>query len=66
VPGSGAEDARLQAGDVIVEIDGEAVTTSDDVRAKVRGHEVGDRIEITIERDGERQVLRATLGSTTD
>jgi S1-C subfamily serine protease len=66
VPGSGAEDARLQEGDVIVEIDGEAVTTSDDVRAKVRGHEPGDRIEITIERDGERQVLRATLGSTTD
>ena len=66
VPGSGAESARLQAGDVIVEIDGEAVSTSDDVRAQVRSREPGDRIEITIERDGERQVLRATLGSTTD
>jgi putative serine protease PepD len=66
VPGSGAEDANLQAGDVIVEIDGEAVGTSDEVRSAVRSHEPGDRIEVTIERDGERQVIRATLGSTTD
>jgi putative serine protease PepD len=66
VPGSGADDANLQEGDVIVEIDGEAVDTSDEVRAAVRSHEPGDRIEITIERNGERQVVRATLGSTTD
>ena len=65
-PGSAADDAQLQQGDVIVEIDGQAVNGSDQVRAAVRSHSPGDRIELKIERNGEQKTIRATLGSTTD
>jgi putative serine protease PepD len=61
-PGSGADDAGLQAGDVIVAIDGEDVETSSQVADTVREHEPGDEIEITIEREGKDQTLTATLG----
>jgi S1-C subfamily serine protease len=46
-PDTPAEDAGLQAGDVITEIDGEKITTSDDVILAIRNHEVGDTIAIT-------------------
>ena len=44
---SPAYDAGLQAGDVIIEIDGEKMTSSDDVILAIRNHDVGDTIEIT-------------------
>jgi putative serine protease PepD len=61
-PDSGADDAGLRAGDVIVAIDGDEVETSTEVADTVREHEPGDEIEITIERDGKEQDLTATLG----
>jgi putative serine protease PepD len=61
-PGTGADDAGLQAGDVVVGIDGEDVETSAEVADIVREHEPGDEIEITIEREGKEQTLDATLG----
>jgi putative serine protease PepD len=61
-PDSGADDAGLRAGDVVVALDGEDVTSSEQVAATVREHEPGDRVRITIERDGEEQTVTATLG----
>jgi S1-C subfamily serine protease len=61
-PGTGAADAGLVAGDVIVEIDGETVSTSGEVADTVREHEPGDEIDITIEREGKEQTITATLG----
>jgi S1-C subfamily serine protease len=61
-PDTGADDAGLRPGDVIVAIDGEDVTTSVGVADTVRGHEPGDEIRLTIERDGEQQTVTATLG----
>ena len=66
VPGSAADEAGLQAGDLIVSIDGEAVTSSDQVRDAVRDHEPGDEIELGVERDGEEQDLTAELRGITD
>jgi putative serine protease PepD len=66
VPGSGAADAGLQEGDLIVAIDGESISTSAEVRDGVRGHEPGDEVELRIERDGEAQTLTAELGAITD
>jgi putative serine protease PepD len=62
-PGSGAEAAGMQAGDVIVAIDGRRVRTSADVGQVVRAGDPGDQIEVTIERSGEEQTVTATLGT---
>ena len=60
---SGAEDAGLQVGDVITAIDGHEVNTAADVGEVITGGEPGDKVEITIEREGEEQTIVATLGS---
>jgi S1-C subfamily serine protease len=62
VPGSGAEAAGIQQGDVIVEIDGEQITSNDQVGEIVQGHEPGDSIEIVVERGGEERTLTAEIG----
>jgi serine protease Do len=46
VSGTPAEKAGLRAYDVITRIDGEEVTTSDDVILAIRAHDIGDTIEI--------------------
>jgi len=60
--GSGADDAGLAPGDVIVEIDGQNVTGKNDVGSGIRGRDIGSEIKITVERAGDRQTLTATLG----
>ncbi len=66
VPGSGAEAAGLQPGDVIVGIDGQPVTSSTDVGELIRNREAGEMITIDIERKGERRALTATLKSRSE
>jgi len=63
VPGSAAEVAGLEPGDVILSIDGEEVTDNSDVGRIILGLEPGDRVEIVVERDGRERTVRATLGS---
>ncbi len=62
-PGSGAEDAGLQAGDVIVALDGEEVRDQADLSSAIVGHEVGEKVTVTIVRDGDRTTIDATLGA---
>ena len=62
IPGSGAEAAGIQQGDVIVAVDGDPITVNDDLGAAIGRHEPGDTIEVTIERDGEEQTLEAEIG----
>lgn len=59
--GTPADDAGLEVGDVITEIDGDAVSGAVDVVAAVRSHDPGDEITITYERDGETTTVRVTL-----
>ena len=63
VSGDPAAAAGLQLGDVITEIDGEPVTSSDDVAANVKQRKPGDRVRIEVRRAGSSQTLTATLGS---
>ena len=46
--GSPAAGAGLQAGDLITAVDGEPVTTADDLVAAVAQHEPGERISLTV------------------
>ena len=61
IPGSGAEAAGIQAGDVIVAIDGAPITSNEDLGPAIAQHEPGDEIEVTIERGGDEQTLTAEV-----
>ena len=62
VPGSGADEAGLVAGDVITAVNGTETPDSAAVGEVIRELEVGDVITITLVRDGETIELEATLG----
>jgi S1-C subfamily serine protease len=63
VAGSGADEAGLEAGDVIVAIDGHDVRSATDVGAIIADLEPGDRVSIRLERNGRERTIGATLGS---
>jgi len=63
VPGTAADDAGLERGDVIVEIDGQAVTSAANVGSIVRDKEPGDEVEIVFYRGDDKRTVKATLGS---
>ena len=56
VTGTPADEAGLLPGDVIIRVDGQKVTTTDDVILAIRGHQIGDPMEITY--------LRGTVENT--
>jgi putative serine protease PepD len=62
VPDSGADAAGVEQGDVILSVDGEAITSNEQLGEIVRGHSPGDTIEIVVERGGQEQTLTAEIG----
>lgn len=62
-PDSGAQVAGIQAGDVIVGVDGRRIRSAADVGQAVRNRAPGDRIDIRIEREGVEQSVVAVLGT---
>ncbi|MEP7369496.1 MAG: trypsin-like peptidase domain-containing protein, partial [Dermatophilaceae bacterium] len=63
VGGTPAAKAGLQAGDAIIAVDGKAVDGSLSLVAQVRERTVGDKVVITIVRNGQTKELSATLTS---
>ncbi len=61
-PGSGADEAGLQADDIIVAVDGEPIESMTDLVVAVRSHMPGDTIEVTFLRDGEERTVEVELG----
>ncbi len=59
--GSPAEQAGLEAGDVIVAADGHAVDRVSTLQRVVRGHEPGERVALDVMRYGERRSFRVRL-----
>jgi S1-C subfamily serine protease len=52
---------RLVLGDVIVKVGNDDVTTTDDLANALERHEVGDRVEVTVERDNGRMTVPVVL-----
>ncbi|MFF0302306.1 trypsin-like peptidase domain-containing protein [Streptomyces sp. NPDC004562] len=61
--GPGAK-AGIEPGDVITEIDGARVHSGEELIIKTRAHRPGDRLELTLRRDGKEITLKLTLGSS--
>lgn len=60
-PGAAAEEAGLQEGDVIVEFNGQAIATVEDLFAALRSASPGDTVSTKLNRDGEEQTVEVTL-----
>ncbi|MGH2829677.1 MAG: trypsin-like peptidase domain-containing protein [Actinomycetota bacterium] len=61
VSGGPAARAGIRAGDIIVAINGEKVSSMDDLIVRLSRLKVGSEAQITFERDGTRQTVKATL-----
>ncbi len=59
---TGADDAGVRAGDIVIGVDDEEISTMSELIAAVRARRPDDVIELTIVRDGEERTLEATLG----
>jgi S1-C subfamily serine protease len=59
--GTGAADADLRVGDVIVGVDGDPIATMSQLVAEVRGRQPGDEVELAIVRDGEELTVTVEL-----
>jgi S1-C subfamily serine protease len=61
VPGSGAAGAGVEAGDVLLAVDDEPMRQVEDLLSLLREHAPGDRVELTILRDGDERTIPVTL-----
>lgn len=61
--GSGAAQAGIEKGDIIVGFDGQEVSSASDLMMDVRTKSPGDVVTITVNRDGETKDFEVTLGS---
>lgn len=65
VPGSPAETAGLQAGDILTAINGADIATASDARQAIIGLSAGDTVSVSFSRDGEAQTVEITLEEMT-
>ncbi|MFE9134166.1 trypsin-like peptidase domain-containing protein [Streptomyces sp. NPDC007355] len=63
-PGGPAAKAGLLPGDVITKVDGQRVHNGEELIVKIRAHRPGDRLELTLTRDGKELTKTLTLGSS--
>ena len=61
VAGSPADEAGLEAGDVITGFEGEEITSADDLIQAIHSHEIGQEVEINFWRGESQNTTQATL-----
>ncbi len=64
--GSGASEAGLEGGDVLLEVDQEPITTVGELVQIIRSKEIGQTIAVTYHRDGEEHTVNVTLTERPD
>ena len=63
IPGSPAALAGLRLGDVIRHVGDQRISTTQGLTEEIRQYQPGSPIDLTIRRNGERRIVRATLAS---
>ncbi|MCX7831371.1 MAG: trypsin-like peptidase domain-containing protein [Actinobacteria bacterium] len=61
IPGSPAEKAGLQRGDIIVQLDGTPIRSMEDLVSQVRTREPGDKVKIVYYRNDEKREVEVVL-----
>ena len=62
-PGSPAETAGLEPGDVITSVDGRTIRAPDDVAAAISAKEPGDRVDVELSNGGQERTVDVPLGT---
>jgi putative serine protease PepD len=62
-PDGPAGEADMRPGDVVLEVDGRAIDSPEELIVVLRIREPGDQVTLVVERDGEVHEVRLTLGS---
>jgi putative serine protease PepD len=63
VSGSPADKGGVKAGDVITSIDGNSISSADDLTATISGKKPGDKVTVKVTRAGKSSTLTVTLGT---
>ena len=61
LPDGPAAKAGVQPGDVIVEMDGQRITSHDQLIVRIRAKAVGDQVTLTVQRGDQEEELTMTL-----
>ncbi|MFF4251606.1 trypsin-like peptidase domain-containing protein [Streptomyces sp. NPDC001663] len=61
--GGPGDKAGIKAGDIITEVDGQRIHSGEELIVKTRAHRPGDRLELTVKRDGKEKKISLVLGS---
>ena len=62
VPGSAAEQAGLQSGDLILKLGDKQISSGDELSRVIGEYQPGDTVTLVIQRDGQELTVTATLG----
>ena len=65
VAGSAAESAGIQAGDLILAVGEEQITSTDTLSKAIGAYNAGDQATLTIQRDGQQMQVDVTFGEYT-
>jgi len=63
-PDSPASKAGLRQGDVILKVNGEAISDGNDLRNRISSMSPGSHVDLGIQRNGQQETLTATLSET--
>lgn len=61
--GSAAAKAGIEAGDVVISIDGKAIDSAAELRNEIGTRRIGDKIKLTLLREGSSKTVEATIGA---
>jgi putative serine protease PepD len=62
VDGAPADRAGLRAGDEVTAVDGDAIESGDELRERIDAKRPGDKLTLTITRNGDERTVEVTLG----
>jgi len=65
-PGSAAEEAGIQSGDIILEFNGEKITKENSLAKIMQKYDPGESVVLKVLREGEERIFNVTLGERSE